>query len=306
MSTALAVATPQAVSVFETFTTEQLELIKAQVAQGCTDDELKYFLYVARARGLDPLARQIYAIRRKSSVKQGNQWVDTWKMTIQTGIDGFRSLAERTGTYAPGEETWVAGEDGFPVSATVSVRKCVGGKWIRFSATAHMAEYAQWAGPKNERRLTDMWARMPHVMLAKCAEAKVLRKGWPEQLAGLYVNEEMMQADAAPDRLDVLPAEKIIPADIALLHLKKPAPTEAPIPDVITHLPAGVVKNIKALQPIADIAISEMTVDDLELLVTQCREWKPRVSNDYARRWLTAIEATAQPRLMELLGLVSE
>ena len=36
-----------------------------------------------------------------------------------------------------------------------------------------------------------LWKTKPHVMLAKCAEARCLRMGWPEQLAGTYIEEEL-------------------------------------------------------------------------------------------------------------------
>jgi len=39
------------------------------------------------------------------------------------------------------------------------------------------------------------WGKMPKVMLAKCAEADALRKGWPEDLGNLYISEEMDQAN---------------------------------------------------------------------------------------------------------------
>jgi hypothetical protein len=70
------------------FNDDQIALIKRQVCVGATDDELKMFLHQAQRSGLDPLARQIYAIKRNG------------KMTIQTSIDGFRVVAQRSGQYA--------------------------------------------------------------------------------------------------------------------------------------------------------------------------------------------------------------
>jgi hypothetical protein len=50
-----------------------------------------------------------------------------------------------------------------------------------------------------------MWDKMPHTMLAKCAEALALRKGFPRQLAGLYAKEELDQAVGleAPAPIDI-------------------------------------------------------------------------------------------------------
>ena len=183
-------------SVLANYSQEQLDILRDQIAPGATEMELRYFLEVAKRRGLDPFAKQIYAIRRK--IWNAERRVEEDRMTIQTGIDGLRAIADRTGAYAPGDESWAgAGDD---LAATVSVRKRVGGEWITFSATAHVVEYMPL---RRDGAPQGLWARMPRVMIAKVAEAKALRKGWPEQIGGLYTADEMEQADAHAPALDL-------------------------------------------------------------------------------------------------------
>jgi hypothetical protein len=83
------------------WTPEQAQLISTTIAPGCSNDELRLFAYACQRTGLDPFSRQIYAIRRRQKQSDGSYG---HVMTIQAGIDGLRSIAERTGQL-DGSET---------------------------------------------------------------------------------------------------------------------------------------------------------------------------------------------------------
>lgn len=167
------------------FNREQLELIKSQIAPEATQDELKLFLYQCKRTGLDPLTRQIYCIHRWS--KGGK------KMTIQTSIDGFRVIAERSGNYGgQSEPIFTYDAEANLISCKISVFRFHND--IRFEASvgvAYLAEYCQF---DKEGKPMGLWAK-PHIMLQKVAEALALRKAYPQDLSGIYTSEEMQQAD---------------------------------------------------------------------------------------------------------------
>lgn len=159
------------------FTREHVELIKKTLAsEKLSDLELELFLHQANRSGLDPLARQIYAVKRSG------------KLVIQTGIDGYRAIADRTGQYAGSDDPQFDEWDnkGNPGIARVTVYKLVSGQRCAFTASARWSEYK----PDSDF----MWRKMPHTMLGKVAEALALRKAFPLDLSGLYTDTEMEQA----------------------------------------------------------------------------------------------------------------
>lgn len=165
---------------------EKIDLIKQTVAKGATDLELELFLHACKRTGLDPLMKQMYAVKRWSNADKREV------MSFQTGIDGYRLIADRTGLYAGSDEPLYEEANGMPAKSTVTVYKIVGGQRCAFSASARWSEYVQ---ANREGQPTSMWKKMPYLMLAKCAEALALRKAFPAELSGVYTHEEMMQAD---------------------------------------------------------------------------------------------------------------
>lgn len=162
-----------------TFSQEQIDVIKSQIAIGATDNELKSFIWQCERTGLDPFSRQIYFI------KSGG------KVQIQTSIDGFRLIAERSNKYEGQTPVQWCGQDGvwkdiwvhkdFPVAAKVGVFKR--GFREPLYATAHWDEYFAQPG--------FMHKKMPALMIAKVAESLALRKAFPNEMSGLYTQEEM-------------------------------------------------------------------------------------------------------------------
>ena len=168
-----------------TFDDSQVRLLKTTILDEQTsNDELTLFSLVCSRTGLDPFARQIYGIRRKG------------KLSFQTSIDGYRLIADRTRKYAGSDDAifdeglnlyqHLLTERKQPTVATVTVWKIVEGTRCPFTASASWNQYSQ---AYNEK-LAETWAKMPHLMLAKCAESLALRKAFPAELSGIYTTEE--------------------------------------------------------------------------------------------------------------------
>jgi phage recombination protein Bet len=159
------------------YSEEQVRIIKATVMPtDATDFEVAQFLTVCATVKLDPFSRQIYAIRRKG------------KLVPQTSIDGYVTLAQRTGRYGGRSlPEWEPkpGEAQRPDRCTVWVSDTRGGK---------APGVALW----NEHVPAQdfIWKERPFEQLEKCAFAKALRALFgADAFGGIYVEDEIPQAE---------------------------------------------------------------------------------------------------------------
>lgn len=214
--------------------TEQQAAVLQQsgISNAVTKAELSGFLHLCQRTGLDPFSRQIYLIGRWSK-KEGRD-----VFTPQTGIDGYRVIAQRVTSQTGGsygyEDTLWCDKDGrwrdvwLPDAPPAAAKVVVVRNGQRFSAVARFSEYVQTFPDGNPKGL---WAKMPSGQIAKCAEALALRKAFPHDLAGVYTAEEMAQADNADS-----------PAPAQERHLRRVQPgetdqwtTPAPEPQTATQ-----------------------------------------------------------------------
>ena len=171
------------------FSDEQVQLLRDGYAPGASQIEFRMLLEVARLRRLNPFLKQIHFVKRRSKDTRTDQWVENW--TSQVSIDGLRAIAQRTGLYdGQDEPTFERDEKGLILSARVAVYRK---DWSR--AAVGVARWCEYVQTTRDGKPTKFWDTMPHVMIAKCAEAIALRKAFPEDLAGIYTDEEMEQAD---------------------------------------------------------------------------------------------------------------
>jgi phage recombination protein Bet len=177
-----------------------MNIIKNTIAKGATNDELQLFIYRAKSMGLDPLKPgQIHF------VKYGNS-----PGTIVVGIDGFRAKAAATGKHSGTKRGVLRDDKGQCIGAWCEVYRSDWQQPAREEVSLN--EYNTNRGP---------WQKMPETMIKKVAECAALRMAFPDELGGVYSNEEMDQA--APKEARKLPEKPTI-QDL----IDNPPPTPEP------------------------------------------------------------------------------
>lgn len=199
--------------------TRELDIFRRHFApEKTTDSEWEIYLQTCRTYRLSPMRKQIYLVARWDSNKM------RMSATPQISIGGLRAMALRTGQFEGTTEPEWGDEDGkwyplwpkskgaYPYAARIGVYRH--GFRAPVWGVAYFHEFAQ---KKKDGSLTKFWADMGILMIQKCALAGALRGAFEEEVGGLYLHEEMNQADADGGVVNIVP-EPASDANEALLQ----------------------------------------------------------------------------------------
>lgn len=162
---------------------DKIDLVRSTIMDSkANTNEANLFAHICQQTGLDPFSRQIYALRLK-----GN------KLSFLTSVDGFRVVAQRSKDYAGQDGPHWCGDDGVWKDVWLETSPPRAAKVGVFRKGFEQAIYAV-ARFDEYKGNSPIWGKMPALMIAKCAECLALRRAFPNDLSGIYGEDEMDQA----------------------------------------------------------------------------------------------------------------
>lgn len=178
---------------------DKYELAKSIAAKGASDAEFQLLVHMANKYQLDPLAKQIWCIKRNP-----NQ-----PALIMASRDGYLEIAHRSGQFDGMESGTIDDEKGTPIKAWCTVyRKDMSHP---FKAEVKYKEYVQ-ASPT--------WQKYPSAMLIKVAEVFALKRAF--SISGMVTQEEI-ENEVQETVVDTKPGK----IEIEVVNAKEPEVVEA-------------------------------------------------------------------------------
>ena len=172
---------------------KMIDLVKEKFAKGCTPEEIVLLVYLARQYDLDPLKKEIWAVKGYGDSPA----------QIFTSRDGLLSIAHKTGKFGSMKTSFELEPESKekksygsiirkPVSATCEIWRKDFGK--PFTSTVFFDEYNLGQA---------LWLKKPKTMLGKVAEVQCLRKAFSIS-GGLYTPDEIPEKNSS-----IIDAEKV-------------------------------------------------------------------------------------------------
>lgn len=186
-----------------------IETLKQTVAQNTTDAEFKIFCEFCKSTKLNPFKKEVWCIVTGEGKYR--------RMQLMTGINGFHAIANSHPQY-DGMEIGLIGKSGEYLPMTYPNNDYIGAwakvyrkdRRIPVEGVAMLSEYDKKHGN---------WITMKRVMINKCSESVGLRKAFPQELNGLYTQEEMPNSfeiakeESQKKENDAMKTEKALPIE---------------------------------------------------------------------------------------------
>lgn len=163
---------------------QRLAVLRNTVAKGSTDAEFSMFLEFCKATKLNPFKREIWFVKGRDYTNKRGEKVEG-SVQIMTGFNGYLAIANAHPKYDGMECEIVKNDDGSIDYAEAKVYR----KDRKFPSVARvfMKEFYKPGFSGKESN----WDKMPAVMIQKVAKSHALREAFPQELGGLYTQEEM-------------------------------------------------------------------------------------------------------------------
>ncbi len=267
------------------YTGAQLTLIKRTVAKDTNADEFDLFMAVAQMKALDPFSNQIRAIvfskddpakrqmalittidgmraiaarsnRYRPDENEAEYEYDPALKSpanpiglVKASVTIHIADAQREGGWKP-VKGWAYWDEFVPLKEEVEggfTWEDTGEVWAD-TGKAKKRKVPKNAGAQAVPTVDGQWAKMPRVMIAKCAEAQALRKAFPEDLSGLYEGSEMDRAQVMEVTASEIIADhdtenrliRVGAANTIMIQLAPTAPIEPiPIGKIADHVMAA-------------------------------------------------------------------
>ncbi len=218
-------------SVLASYPSELVDVIKNTVAKGATDEELYYFLSVAKQHDLNPFMKEIWFVKTEKG-----------QLMIMTSRDGYRKLAMREPTYSKCQSVAVYENDEFStemamgevINVTHKFKQNDRGKLVGAYAVLKTTDHNNlycYAELKEYDKRTPIWKQYPSAMLRKVAENDVYKRF--VNINGLNDFESMPRkyhndiSDEEMAEMEEISIDDVIDTTISELHESDEGTSEA-------------------------------------------------------------------------------
>ena len=240
------------------FSEKESQAIRATFCPGFTDQQFEVCMTFCRVRNLLPGKHVLFQLRSsKEWDEAAHAKVPVTKIIFITTIDASRLIAQRTGQYggqAPEQYVYLDADGSPSVISEIplpklplppsgltalprepwAVRTTVYRKDFGqpITSIARFDAYAATYNGANGPQLNEMWARRGPEQLAKCSEMLSLRKAFPEELGGIFIQEEFKPDQDEVAAQSVSPAVAVPqPPPVPKVDQTPAVPTDAPRPN---------------------------------------------------------------------------